>query len=265
MARSSEAINAYNDVVDAETGVYINKLGITDKEELESVETRLVQQKSANRPRLKSFILQELQAVHKHLFEDLYDWAGKIRNYPTGRGSAPFALPNMIASSYERLTSQLKVEKYLTGLCPGTFANRSAYYVNELNAIHPFVEGNGRITRIYLQDLGEKAGHKISLKNIEGQKTEWHQAAKHGFHTASEEFFVPLIKTALLPELSQDKKALLDEVTKLLEKIGIPKKRIDESIKDIAAYLRSYPDSKPLPSAQRFIAKMREMDSGNEM
>ena len=75
MSRSSDAVNAFHDVFDESSGLYYNKLGITDQHLLETVEEELFHRNNITLQPLRTFSLEELQAVHKLLFEDLYDWA----------------------------------------------------------------------------------------------------------------------------------------------------------------------------------------------
>lgn len=253
MSRSSDALNAFHDVFDESSGLYYNKLGITDQHLLETVEEELFHRNNITRQPLRAFSLEELQAVHKHLFEDLYDWAGKIRNYPTGRGPAPFALPDMIASSYGQLLTQLQKEHFLIGLEKSAFAARVAYFVNELNAIHPFVEGNGRITRIFLQDLAEQAGHKFALVNIAHKKDAWYKAAAYGFTSADETLFIPLIEGALLPALSENKQELFDAARLLLKEDELPQQDFEALQERMLTELRNFPDGLMVPVAQEFV------------
>jgi cell filamentation protein len=78
------------------TEVLKNKFGITNLEVLERAEAKAVLDAEPTRPKFKKFDLQEIKAVHKHMLGEVYDWAGTIRNYSTGRGAAPFAAQSHI-------------------------------------------------------------------------------------------------------------------------------------------------------------------------
>ncbi len=133
--------------------------------------------------------------LHFHLFQDLFDWAGEVRPYPTGRNAAPYCLPDFIHAEMERLFSKLKEEKFLTGLSPEDFARRAAFYVNELNAIHCFVDGNGRAGREWLCLIAENAGFDVEYEDED--RVRWNEAAQYGFNEVDASKFVTLIEDRL--------------------------------------------------------------------
>jgi len=83
----------YDSLVYPDSGVLRNKLDITDQDELDQAEAALVTLREPTRPMFKKFTLGEMQAVHRHLLTRIYDWAGELRTYTTGRNAASFALP----------------------------------------------------------------------------------------------------------------------------------------------------------------------------
>ena len=164
------------------TEVWRNKLGISDMAELEAAEAHIMAVRSLTRPTFKAFTLKEMQALHKHLLSDLYEWAGKLRQYTTGRSAASFARPEYIESYFASAVAQpLQREGYLRGLAREDFAARAAHFVNEANAVHPFADGNGRATRFFLADLAQQAGWPFSIARVEADKGAWYAAAKQGF------------------------------------------------------------------------------------
>lgn len=94
-------------------------------------------------------------ALHQHLFQDTYEWAGQHRKIRIGKGDNWFCYPEYIDDQMTKLFSSLKDEKYLDGLTDEEFAARAAHYLAELNAIHPFREGNGRTQLTFLNILCE--------------------------------------------------------------------------------------------------------------
>lgn len=165
-----------------EQPVLINKFGITDQKKLDLVENDIVISLMPTRPKLKQFSLMEIQKIHKYLFGKIYDWAGEIRNYTTGRAVIPFARPELISTFYESaILKNLKKENFLIGTNKSEFINRASFFINEFNAIHPFIDGNGRITRIFLQDLAEISKHKLDIQSI--TKDSWYNAMENGFLT----------------------------------------------------------------------------------
>ena len=157
-------------------------------------EARLVAMKMPTRPTLQRFTPEEVKDLHRHLFGTLYEWAGDFRQYTTGRGQAPFAQPERIEPALQNLMGELRSENHLQGLDRTDFARRAAHYANEFNAVHPFVEGNGRVTRLLVKDLATNAGYAFDLTPIERDQAAWYQAAERGFTTGDPTPFVPLIE-----------------------------------------------------------------------
>ncbi len=112
--------------------------------------------------------LTRLKAVHRTLFGDLYDWAGRTRentgrmtkDWPAGY-SISYGDSAYVESQLAFVFDALKREKYLTGLSPDAFAKRLAHYYGEIDAIHPFREGNSRTLRQFTADLARMAGHTL--------------------------------------------------------------------------------------------------------
>ncbi|MFC1098370.1 Fic/DOC family protein [Pasteurella multocida] len=165
-----------------ETPVLVNKLGIRDQAKLDVYESKIIVSLMPSRPKLVDFSLEEIKDVHHHLFKDIYPWAGELRNYTTGRAIIPFARPEMIESFYKKeIYDKLKKENYLQDCDQNEFSRRAAFFINEFNAIHPFIDGNGRLTRIFLEDLAEKNGYTININLI--NKENWYLAMENGFLT----------------------------------------------------------------------------------
>ncbi len=103
------------------------------------------------------------KAIHHHFFQDVYEWAGQPRTIRTGKGGNWFCYPEFIDSEMEKLFGQLAVEDYLTKSGdPGSYASRASHYIAEINAIHPFREGNGRCQLILLNILFEMSGYRMN-------------------------------------------------------------------------------------------------------
>jgi fido (protein-threonine AMPylation protein) len=147
--RTAHEREAYRRTFYADTEVYINKFRIRDQKLLEETERSMTERRAAEGfpPRAHHRTYTGFKAIHRHLFQDLYGWAGRERKYTTGRGSIPFAVPDHITSWMNGLFDQLATEDYLIGLRKQDFAAGSAKFVNEINACHPFIDGNGRTQR----------------------------------------------------------------------------------------------------------------------
>lgn len=95
--------------------------------------------------------------LHNMMFSRLYVWAGRPRTVGISKGGTPFCPPQNIDAMMSALLSELEGEQWLAGLGLESFLKRAAYYVCEINAVHPFREGNGRAIRFYLDVLSARA------------------------------------------------------------------------------------------------------------
>ncbi len=98
----------------------------------------------AYKPLKGAFDAQHLQALHRHIFQDVFEWAGEFRTVNIFKSGDPFAFHQHIGSCLDTLCAELKRQGHLSGCNVERFATRAAYYFGEINAIHPFREGNGR-------------------------------------------------------------------------------------------------------------------------
>lgn len=146
-----------------------NKFGITDKDELHDEERNLSNiraEELLNSPIIGKFDFKHLQAIHHYLFQDLYDWAGKIRTVDIAKGNL-FCRCFAIDAEAERIFGELKSENYLQNLNNvSDFGKRLAYYLAEINALHPFREGNGRSQREFVRQLAYQNNYFLSYAGI---------------------------------------------------------------------------------------------------
>lgn len=154
------------------TDVLRNALGIRDPERLRHVEANLTHLRLARLAinRLPGrYDLEHLQALHRALFEGLYEWAGQLRTVPLAKDDL-FCLPQHIASSASDVFGQLADERHLAGLDQESFVDRLAHYLGEVNALHPFREGNGRTQRAFFGQLAADAGYRLDWQQIEPER-----------------------------------------------------------------------------------------------
>ena len=161
-----------------------NKLGITSSAELAREEERISKKKavelfeSGTLDKLEPGKFASLQAIHKALFEDIYDFAGQLRTVNLAKGNFRFApliylevaldnIDKMPQSTYDEI-----IEKYV-----------------EMNVAHPFREGNGRSTRIWLD---------LMLKSGIGQVVDWSRVDKEDYLLAIK----VLLKDALTDDVN---------------------------------------------------------------
>ncbi len=155
--------------LDPVSGVLKNRLGITDETALEKTEAALVALRSFElsiKPLKGRFDLEHLQAIHRYLFQDVYEWAGKLRTIDISKGGHMFAHHAHIQSAAAPIFMQLAGEKHLAGTGLDTFSTRAAHYLGELNALHPFREGNGRALREFISHLAASNGYYIAWENV---------------------------------------------------------------------------------------------------
>lgn len=142
------------------TSVLINLEDIRDPEELLKHETEL--QLAAYEAIFSSFDegltpdLPFFYYLHHLTFSPLFVWAGRPRTVGIAKGGTPFCPPQNIDSMMSSLFAELEREHWLAGLDLDSFIERAAYYICELNAVHPFREGNGRAIRFYLDVLSAR-------------------------------------------------------------------------------------------------------------
>ncbi len=155
------------------SGTLMNKLDIRDYKQLEKYEAKITAAKSLGL-RIKGitgeFDKKHYISIHQYLFEDIYPFAGKFREENIGKGDFRFASFEYIEPELGRLLNQLKGENFLNGLSKTELAKRLAYYLSELNVLHPFREGNGRTNREFIRQLALKNGYILNLKNISPEK-----------------------------------------------------------------------------------------------
>lgn len=107
------------------------------------------------------------QAIHHHLFQDVYEWAGEFRTVRISKGGSMFCYPEHIPGEMDRLFGRLAGDALLGDLDAEAFAARAAHFIAELNAIHPFREGNGRTQLAFLALLADQAGHSIDFQALD--------------------------------------------------------------------------------------------------
>ena len=159
-----------------------NLHGITDDKALTELELKLTMARGAEAARLTfPDTANGYRALHKHLFQDVYEWAGKDRTVDTAKGGARFAHSPYIASSLDAVFRDMAAKNGFRGLAREDFFDRLGNHINELNAVHPFREGNGRTMRHHAAQVAREAGHPIRISAID--KTAWMEASRHGFLT----------------------------------------------------------------------------------
>jgi cell filamentation protein len=173
-----------------------NRLGITDPQLLDHAERSLVTERLSQRVPRGSFDLAHLCAIHRHLFQDVYDWAGKLRTVEISKGQSQFQFRQYIPTGMADVHRRLTRAGFLKGLPANEFAREAATIIGDINYIHPFREGNGRTQAQYLQQLAEQAGHRLDFRLID--PASWIDASKAS-HTADYSLMSEVIRKAIIP------------------------------------------------------------------
>lgn len=112
------------------------------------------------------FDFNHLKRIHKFLFGDIYDWAGKVRLVNISKGNQ-FCRVEHIEQQMSEIFERLQLEHYLKEVSSQReLAKRLSYYMGEINAIHPFREGNGRCQRMFIQLLSGSVGYRLDFMKI---------------------------------------------------------------------------------------------------
>jgi cell filamentation protein len=198
IGRSSQGEAEYDRFHYEGTNVLINKKNIIDQTVLEKVERSLslTRFKEGFPSSINPHTYDGFKKVHHHLFQDVYSWAGQERTYTTGRGPAPFATPENIGPWVEKQFQSLKDQNFLRGLNAADFARKAAVLVNEINAAHPFIDGNGRAQRAWLRLVGAEAGHKIEFRSAD--RKAWYEASRLGFVAVDHAPMAKLIEQSIV-------------------------------------------------------------------
>lgn len=150
-----------------------NKLNIKSQESLSTAEREITSLKIAvakKNPIWGKFDLVHLQMIHKFIFGDIYTWAGELRHVNISKGNS-FCLSEHIVENANKIFKELKKENFLIGTdFEEKIPERLAYYLGEINVIHPFREGNGRAQRLFIEYLAGVAGYGIDFSEITPQE-----------------------------------------------------------------------------------------------
>lgn len=159
-----------NDVVYCypESDVLRNKLNIQDSETLFRAEKQLTMLRLLelqNQPLKGKFDLAHLCAIHGYIFQDLYHWAGKLRTVDIAKGNM-FCKFEFIQSSSDKLFARLEKDFTENMTDRQQMVKKLAYHFSEINALHPFREGNGRAQREFIRILALDHGYEIDFSYI---------------------------------------------------------------------------------------------------
>jgi cell filamentation protein len=146
-----------------------NKFNLSSHAELQRRETPLALRRLLElqqMPARGTFDTAHLQAIHRYIFQDVYGWAGELRSVNISKPNALFPPPEHLKSNLDALLTELAHENLLNDLPVEPWIHRAAYYLGEINAIHPFREGNGRAQREFIRQLAVANGHELTWREL---------------------------------------------------------------------------------------------------
>jgi cell filamentation protein len=149
------------------TSVLKNRLGIVAQDKLTEFEHAISSQRAEEPLPAGSLDQEHYCAIHRHFYQDVYEWAGELRTVRTAKGGNAFCYPENIAAQLKKLFGELASADNFRGLDADAFASTAAHFLADLNAIHPFREGNGRTQLTFLKLIADAAGHDIDLVSID--------------------------------------------------------------------------------------------------
>jgi cell filamentation protein len=147
--------------------VLVNKLDLRDQDELDAYEAEISNARSGEPLPEGELDFEHYCAVHHHLFQDVYTWAGKPRTVRISKQGNPFCFPEHIEVQAAKLFAELKADSFLENLETNDFSTRAAHFLSELNVVHAFREGNGRTQLTFFAMLADNAGHPLDLEKLD--------------------------------------------------------------------------------------------------
>jgi len=149
------------------TNVLKNIPGLRRQAALDAFETASTTQRADEPLPSGRLSVTHYRALHHHLFQDVYAWAGKFRTVRISKDGNAFCYPENIQREMSALFDDLKKQRYFRDLTANGFAKAATTFLATLNAIHPFREGNGRTQAAFLALIADQAGHPIDLQRLE--------------------------------------------------------------------------------------------------
>ena len=161
----NEFTKKYKSLMEYPDGTMKNNLNIKDHDKLHDAEYKIVAKKSLDlltnqgkQIQIKS--VDQLITIHKYLFKDIYDWAGQFRNWDFNKKGHDFFDRASFSSGISYIDSLLNQANAKTTIDKQDFAE----LLDTTNQLHPFPEGNGRSTKVFLQLLAKQHGQQLNYE-----------------------------------------------------------------------------------------------------
>jgi cell filamentation protein len=143
-----------------------NRLGLRDSALLQAFEVEMTTLRADEPLPDGRFGPAHYRRIHWHLFRDVYRWAGRYRTVRTAKDGNWFCYPEHIDGQMKQLFRRTVKKSFKPGAGRAKFISAATEFLAELNAIHPFREGNGRVQLAFLHLLGLRAGHPLHLERV---------------------------------------------------------------------------------------------------
>lgn len=146
------------------SSVLKNKLNLLEQNQLDAFEADITLARIVsieNEPVVGVFDFEHLKKIHYEIFQDIYDWAGEVRRVDILRQDSRFANVRVINRAATKLFGDLAKEHLFQGLELNQVSKKLAHYLSEINVLHPFRDGNGRVQRVFISQLASEAGYKL--------------------------------------------------------------------------------------------------------
>ena len=166
----SYSLDSLSDGCYENTSVLINKFDIRDENQLNALEqsiTSVLIAKASIEIPFEDVDFEFYKSLHKYVFSDIYEWAGEIRSVNISKKGTNFCPVEKIEGNGLRIFNNLHKLNFLRGLEGDEFTDKFVELYCELNYLHPFREGNGRIQRLFLSMLLKHNGKKIDFTEID--------------------------------------------------------------------------------------------------
>lgn len=141
-----------------QSSVLINLAGLTDQTELDDFELLMYLTRAEEPLPSGDLGYAHYRAIHHHLFQDVYSWAGQQRTIRISKGNSAFCYPEYLDRMMAATFADDVIGAIIACSTPDEFAPRAAHLLSEINAGHPFREGNGRTQLAYLNLLAASTG-----------------------------------------------------------------------------------------------------------
>ena len=241
------------------TSVLQNKLGIEDASLLRNIEDAYSQKRMSGVLPKIDLTIEGYQQLHKHIFQDVYEWAGEVRTVDlTKEGVGRFGHVRFLDRELENCFKDIQSDERLASPDVRTFIDAAAHHINEINARHPFREGNGRTASAFLAVLVERAGHTLALDRLDPDR--WNEARNIGFQRADDRPMQELLREAIVPGRALSEAHHSDTVKERAQKFAAKEhadqttRRSEEELKGPSIEQRS---GKPASMGEQTVAERR--------